>query len=144
MSKSFDASLCAIPTVYCGKNKQSPKKVTGENYYYVRKGTSYECMKKGFGAGMGEERRKNLPSNSLQNIKYIGPVYAQNFASKGIKTIANLIKFAQTKGIKKLLHQVLKKSNGILDTKAYNSTLLFLYKSGSIKNLPRCKKITTL
>ena len=40
------------------------------NYYskYVKKGSPSECIKKGIGAGIYIEKKKNLTKNSLQNI----------------------------------------------------------------------------
>jgi len=78
----FDLSECAIPTVWCGRGNP-PKRRAGDDKYYYKTGDRYECMQKGFGAGMHTERKKNLPENSLQQIKYVGDVYEKKFKGAG-------------------------------------------------------------
>ena len=140
--KEFNPKKCAIPTVYCG-NGPVPKRKDNDDTYYSGLGTPYQCMQKGFGAGMHSEKNKSLPKNSVQNIKYVGEVYESNFKKRNINTIDDLVEYASSheeKEIKKLLKKVFDKHNGILDQRAYNSTLLFLYKKG-IQQLPSCVTI---
>lgn len=143
----FDPSTCVIPTVYCGNKKSVPKKSIENNTIYVRRGTSYECMSKGFGAGIISEKLKKLPSNSLQRIKYVGDTYERNFKGKNIKNTDQLIscvKSLKSEQVKKLLSAVFRKKDGVIDKRAYNSTLVFLYKNGIYSNLPKCTKIRDL
>lgn len=143
----FDPNTCTIPTVYCGTKKNVPKKSTTNNTRYVRKGTSYECMTKGFGAGAITEKIKKLPLNSLQRIKYVGEIYESNFRKKNINNTDQLI--FHVKPLKKeklatLLKTVFKKKDGVVDKRAYNSTLIFLYTNGVYINLPQCTYIKEL
>jgi hypothetical protein len=111
---------------------------------YLRKGTAEECMKKGFGAGMMNEKTKNLPSSSLQKIKYIGETHEDNFKSKRIGTTTALLNFAKSHSeneVKELLSKVLKKKGGAgLDGRAYNSVIMWLYGKG-VKDVPECKAL---
>jgi NAD-specific glutamate dehydrogenase len=140
---SFNINLCAIPQIWCG-DKPMPKKKDGATY--IRKGTSYECLKKGFGAGKSSELKKSLPEDSLQNIKYIGDTHEKKFKQLKINNIDKLVKFSKDnskEALTALLSKALKKSNEQIDKKAYNSVLMFLYKK-DIKNLPSCKKLSYL
>jgi|SRR5437868_5894291 len=138
---SFNPNKCAIPTVYCGKNPKIPARKKGDDHYYVRKGTPNECMSKGFGAGMINERNKKLPDNSLQQIKYVGDTYDSKFKKNHkIKNVNDLIKYAKKYNVQRLLTGVFTKKDGKLDMRAYNSTLLYLYRVG-VTNLPTCKNI---
>lgn len=134
----FRIQDCYIPEVWCGDSDQIPQTLHKK---YSRVGTRRECLKKGFGAGMYTERNKNLPQNSLQQIKYVGPVYEQNFEDEeGITTIPQLINFASGQSkvqLEQSLKKILVKNNGVVDTKAYNSVILFLYQKG-IRNVPSC------
>jgi len=154
----FDPLECSIPTVYCGKKKKIPTREKGVDTYYIRKGAPHECVSKGFGAGMAVEMAKHLPANSLQRIKYVGDVYESNFKKEKINNTTSLIKYSQTLSspeLKSFLESVLVKKSGkgsikesknavIIDMRAYNSTLLYLYKNGIYKNLPSCSKIKGL
>lgn len=142
--KSFDEKLCIIPEIWCGDSPVPPKK---KDKKYYKNGSRYECLRKGIGVGMFKD--KVLSSNSLQNIKYVGDKYEQNFKNYGISNINQLIKKINelsSKGISTFLKNVFKKSDGTLDKRAYNSTLLYLYRipGGSNKvntELPSCIKI---
>lgn len=143
---SFKVAKCKIPTIYCGASKKIPslKESTSIDSYYYKKGTATECVKKGYAAGMINEKLKNLPKNSIQQIKYVGEIYEKRFAIKKIKTTTQLINYVKKNNktsIDKLLKNVYKKSNGTFDSRAYNSTLIFLYTNG-YNNLPTCKKIS--
>ena len=139
----FDLDRCTIPTVYCGTKKSVPKK-TKNNTRYVRKGTNYECMTKGFGAGMAMEKLKKLPLNSLQRIKYVGETYELNFKKKNVNNIDQLINHIRNlkkEKVSTFLKSVFRKKDGVIDQRAYNSTLVFLYENGVHANLPQCSKI---
>jgi len=141
MSK-FKKEDCYLPTIWCGESNKLPSKQKNDTYYY-KVGTRYECLKQGFGAGTHTERKQNLPVNSLEQIKYIGPEHDSSFKREGIKTSNQLIKEMSIKsasGIEGFLKRVLAKSNGVVDVRAYNSVLLYLYRNGN-GNLPVCKKI---
>ncbi len=137
---SFSEEACIIPEIWCGESATPPKK---KGTIYYKTGSRYECMKKGFGAGTYTEKALTRPLSSLQNIKYVGPKYEENFKKAGIKTLAQLVTQTGSKTstqIKTLLTGILTKENGILDTKAYNSTVLYLHRHG-VANRPPCVKI---
>lgn len=142
-SRIFDEGLCAIPAVYCGDGDTLPTKRDAEHYYY-RFGTRSECLKKGFGAGTHIERKSGLPDDSLQQIKYVGPVHEKNFKRHGISSLTQLTaRYRSSKvNVEKELSDILKKKGGGLDKRAYNSTLLYLHRHG-VSKLPQCKKIGT-
>lgn len=140
MAKKFNEADCVIPELWCGEASTPPKK---KGTIYYKTGTRYECMKKGFGAGTHIERREYLPVGSLQQIKYVGEKHEKDFKSAGIKnvqTLASQMKLKTTAEMEAVLKRILTKSNGVLDTKAYNSTVLYLYKHG-VASAPSCKKI---
>lgn len=139
---TFNFRDCIIPTVWCG-NGNIPTKVS-EDKKYSRIGTRLECMKKGFGAGMYSEKKKLLSPESLQNIKYVGEIFEQNFKKNNIHTLDDLVEFAKKKRsseIKKVLYKVLEKKNKQFDKRAYNSVLLYLFHHGG-KDLPLCRRIS--
>ncbi len=139
---SFKPNTCKIPTVYCGKGNYK-NAIAPDNTRYIRKGTALECISKGVAVGIMMEKAKRLPKNSLQHIKYVGETYEKKFKRQGIKTLSQLITFGKKNSaikLKSLLQQVFKKSDNIVDQRAYNSTLIILYRNGNSK-LPPCKKI---
>ncbi len=141
---SFDISKCSIPTVYCGNNSKLPSKNVMSDTYYTRFGTRTECVSKGFGAGAAQERLKLLPKDSLQRIKYVGEAYEKKFKSRGIKTgkaLASFAKSASKATITSLLKSVFTKKNGVIDKRAWNSTLVWLSRRGHqiSQRLPSCK-----
>lgn len=143
MAPKFNIDRCRIPKVYCGKGDW---KTSSPNKYskYYKKGTNYECLRSGIGAGMMIEKKKSLSKNSLQNIPYVGPVYEANFKKKKITTLSKLeekVEDMKTNDIKKLLEGVFTKSNGNIDYKGMNSTILYLYGEG-YHNMPECKRIS--
>jgi len=145
IDKDFNPLQCLIPTVYCGNKDIPPKYKTGDKNIFKRKGTSRECFTKGFGAGMYSNKLKNTPGGSLKTIPYIGERYESNFKeyTPRINNTDDLMKFCKTKTIDhiyKMLRKVLLKKNNIVDEKAYNSVLMYLYDSG-IKKLPVCVKL---
>lgn len=134
----FNKSKCIIRKTFCG-NGNVPKDTATKKY--SRKGTTNECLKKGFGIAQWELRNKNLPKNSLQQIMYIGPIYESNAKKIKINTIKGLIKKISELTISEklvLLKKICNKSNNCIDQKALNSIILFLNDNG-VKNLPSCK-----
>ena len=131
----FKSNNCVLRKIYCGTGAV-PK---GIEYY--RKGTGYECLRKGFGVADWTHRKKSLPKNSLQQIMYVGAVYEKNFKKYKINTIPALIKKMKTltaPAKRTLLTKICKKSNGTVDHKVLNSVILFLHKRG-VGRLPNCK-----
>jgi hypothetical protein len=142
-STKFVLSDCDIPTVWCGISNKPPKKAKEGKYYY-KTGTRTECLRVGFGAGTHIERNNNLPSNSLQQIKYVGEKHEKDFKTAGISTNTELIKQMRkrtTLEMEKILKRILVRSDGVLDARAYNSVVVYLYKNG-IGAVPACKKIS--
>lgn len=138
---AFRPELCAIPTVYCGdKEKKYPYYDEEHNYLYERQGSPYQCMKKGFGAGYYKEKNKNLRDDSLQTIKYVGPVFEENFRTEGILSKKQLIEYARrnsARQIDEMLKRVFRNSNGTHNGRGCNSTLMYLYRNGNSR-LPQC------
>ena len=112
--------------------------------YYYKAGTRFECMKKGFGAGTHIEIKKKLPSESLQQIKYVGKIYENNFKGQHINNLKQLRKVCSqkksSKEIEVLLKKIFSKKGGGIDKRAYNSTVLYLVKIG-VRHIPNCSKI---
>ncbi len=138
----FNISECAIPAVWCG-NGNPPNRKSEDQVYYHKTGTRYECMKKGFGAGMYSEKKKNLPQDSLQHIKYVGDVFEQKFKLKGINNTKKLRRELSKKTsheMAAILKGVFTRKGGVVDKRAYNSTVVYLYQHG-IGNVPKCMKI---
>ncbi len=135
----FDPSLCKIKKIWCGKTLAIPPS-KANNYYKI--GSKYECLRAGFGAGRFSNQ--NLPESSLKNIRYIGKTYDKKFKNLGINTIDDLVfhlSFLPTiSDFEVFLKNILTKKNGIVDLKAYNSMLLFLYNFG-LQFLPACEQI---
>jgi hypothetical protein len=142
---SFKETDCYIPRIWCGEKGTYPKGYKDDGYYN-KVGTRYECLKQGIGVGISSTKKKHLPRNSLQQIKYIGEKHEEHFINAGINTIDELLREMGRKTsqqIKDTLHTILGKRNGkkvVLDTKAYNSVLLYLYRHGVV-NVPVCKKM---
>lgn len=135
----FVREECYNKIVWCGKGRK-PSGVKNNNIYTVT-GTRYECLKQGIGAGKYSEKKKNIPSNSIRNIKYVGEEYEKRFKSRGIKTLTQLVKIFRGLNAdekRRLLQSFLKKGNGY-DGRAYNNILLYL-DSKNIKKLPACFK----
>jgi len=132
----FDRKKCIFKGVYCGTKQLDRTK-------YTRKGTGYECLKQGFGAGEYSNRKKSLPENSLQLIKYVGPVFETNFKKKRIGSTTSLInKMRGMSAVEKrnVLKSVFTRSNGCVDYRGYNSLLLFLDSAG-VSRLPKCEQL---
>lgn len=143
---SFKETTCYIPRVWCGKKDTYPSGYQDDSYYY-KAGTRTECLKQGIGVGMASVKKKHLPRNSLQQIKYIGEKHEESFVKAGIKNINDLLREAGSKTspqIKALLEKILGKAAGkgkkVLDNRAYNSVILYLYRHGVV-NVPGCKKM---
>lgn len=148
----FDVRKCRIPSVYCG-NGNIPQPAADQNVRYTGRGTPHQCMQKGFGAGAASERLKSLPAGSLQRIKYVGDRYEQNFAEGrfpgaggrifNIRNQRDLNDWVRNKSraqIDQMLRIVFTKANGVLDLKAYNSTLLHL-NTTTTADIPECIEI---
>jgi hypothetical protein len=138
----FNEEDCYVPIPFCGEGDVLPKGKKNDTYYH-RLGTRYECLKQGIGVGIHTEKRKDLPKNSLQQIKYIGEKLEGNFVKAGIRDITSLLREAGKKTstqIESMLRPILKRKNGVIDERAYNSVVLYLYRHG-IANVPKCKKI---
>lgn len=142
----FGANIngCKIPEIYCGA--QNPMPYSGDAYsYYTRVGTGPECLKKGIGAGIYLEKKKNLSPVSVQNIKYVGDKFEKNFTDKGINTLNQLVNYIAGKSeaqIKKFLDEVCLQSNGVINKKAYNAIIIYLSMNGHY-NLPKCHSLNT-
>ena len=139
----FDIGRCAIPEIWCGNKNTVPVRKDTTNKKYYKIGTRTECLKKGFGAGWYAKNKETLPSASLQNIKYIGAIHEEKFAASGIRTLSKLKTEMAKKtpeGIKIFLTRVLIKKDGVLDKRAYNSVVAYLYHSGNPK-MPQCFKL---
>lgn len=138
---NFNKDDCMPKKLWCG-DKAMPK-----DGKYSRKGTSYECLKRGFGVGSFTALKQAgvIGKDSLRNIPYVGEKYERVFRDReDIKNLDQLLRAAKsTKNLKNLLTGVFTKKNGQLDKKAYNATLLFLYNNlPEIHNkLPRCEKL---
>lgn len=140
--KKFVLSDCDIPVVWCGKSDKPPKKAKEGKYYY-KTGSRTECLKVGFGAGTHTERNNNLPVDSLQQIKYVGEKHEKDFKAAGIATRSALhkeMKKRTTAEMEKILKRILVRSDGVLDARAYNSVIVYLYNHG-VGAVPACKKI---
>lgn len=137
----FKIEDCQIPTIWCGKSN-IPKNCKRR---YTRVGTRYECMRSGYGAGMNNEKVKHLPKNSLQRIKSVGERYERNLIGMGYKNIPELTRKMQNKTKKQVeseLQKAFRKSSGVVDWKAYNSTIEYLYLQG-VRHTPNCRRIST-
>lgn len=140
--RKFNEEECAIPRVWCGEAKTYPKGIKDDGYYY-KVGSRYECLKAGIGVGLATEKSKAAPATSLQRIKYVGEKHAESFKKAGIKTLKDLTREMGKKTstqIATTLKKILKKKNGPLDTRAYNSTVLYLYRHG-VAGVPACIKM---
>ena len=138
---SFRRRNCAIPRLWCGNGKVNFRKKVNDGFY-SREGTRYECLKIGFGAG--KHSLENPSSTSLKNIKYIGEIYEDSFRRKDIGSLKELKRVSKKMTVndfKRLLQQILKKKDGTVDNRAYNSVLIYLDDVG-IKKLPACYAFT--
>lgn len=139
---TFDPKFCFIPTVYCGSQERKYPYYENENVY-IGQGTPEQCLRKGFGAAAARETKKSLSATSLRQIRYIGPKFEEAFKENGISDIPQLIQYAtnhSAKQLETLFGKVFLNSNGTLNGKGFNSTLLYLYKNGKGR-LPQCVKI---
>lgn len=137
-----DPRRCYNKSVWCGNGAVPAQAKDG--IIYTRQGTPMECLRKGVGVGLFEERKKGLPPGSLQLIKYVTAPQEQNLMNKQINTQQNLIEFASSKRsrkIRKVLTRALVTKGGELDKRAYNSVVLFLYMTRQIEELPDCVNI---
>lgn len=132
----FDRKKCIYKPVYCGTKKLDTTK-------YSKKGTGYECLKQGFGVADWTNRKKGLSETSLQQIKYVGPVFEENFKKKRIYSLRSLLTKMDSMTAsekKKLLKEVFTRSNGCVDYRGYNSVLLYL-DDKRVTRLPKCETV---
>ena len=140
---AFRFSDCAVPTVWCG-NGAVPQRDPESDTRYRRAGTRVECMRKGFGAGKYTEISRRLPAHSLRKIKYLSVDHDARLRDAGITRLNHLVHYAQTHApeeINEFLQEIFTQGGTQpLDRKAYNSTLVYLYRHG-VGELPRCTRI---
>lgn len=137
----FNPQECTFPTVYCGE-RAVPQGRQRNGDVYTRRGTGYECMKKGFGAGSATEKSKSLPRDSLQKIRFIGDRYSERFREiYHINTISDLRRVPAA-NLDQILRRVCTNSSGAFDARSYNSVLLYLYDNALVPSarLPRCTR----
>ncbi len=147
-SRNKRLKLCQIPTVYCGVNSSYDKQKNKEkNMYYYKDGDRYECLQKGYGAGMYVEKLKNVDSDceyDLRHIKYINDKHIEKFGKYNINCSDCLFDYVDkhyTEDVTDMLIDVLTYKNKF-NKKAYNSVIYYLYENGyDIMELPKCKKI---
>jgi hypothetical protein len=144
--RGFNFQDCIIPEFWCGNGRIPTNK---PNKRYRRAGTRVECLRKGFGAGKFTEIAKSLPEDSLQHIKYIGPAYETNFRKEGIKNLTDLVHYSKmlvtAAVLREVLTEVCTRTDGVLDTKAYNSVIAYLYSQNIPRltnKLPACVRMT--
>jgi hypothetical protein len=133
---SFNKKTCQVPEIWCGDDDDLPSG-------YTKVGSRVECLRRGFGAGKYSEIRKNLPANSLQQIKYVGEKFEKSFIAIGIKNLTQLKKEMGSKTssqIKTIISKIATKKDGAMDVRAFNSIILYLYENG-IGNVPQCIKM---
>jgi hypothetical protein len=136
----YNKEDCIIRKAYCG-NHNAPPADTREKKY-SRVGTRSECLKKGFGAGLAQERSKGLRRTSLQNIDYIGPVYDANFRQRGVATLARLLTVLRplpNPQKRAFLERGCTKKNGAIDQKAVNALIIYLHDNGL--DVPVCQVV---
>lgn len=134
---SFDIDKCKIKKVWCGKGK------IPNNNEYIHRGSRYECLQQGIGAGIHQEKKKHLPPTSLKLIPYIGDDMESKLKKAGIKNTTDLVHIAKKlnkKSKEKLLKSILQNKNQTLNGRAYNSIILYLYTNG-VLNLPDCLQL---
>ena len=131
---SFNVNECEIKQVYCGKGR------TVDTQTYTRKGTAYECLRKGYGSGMWNEKKKQYKKDHLIHIPYVTDTIMSSMRNQGIRNTYDLIRVTQPMTIQEkntFLKKVCTQGNAI-HWKAFNSILLFLYNQ-HVDQLPRCK-----
>ncbi|MDB4769340.1 hypothetical protein OAG24_00095 [bacterium] len=136
----FDRKKCVIPTVWCGDGKMPS--ISPKDSIYVRPGTRYECLRKGF--GLCQVKSRSIKPTSVQNIRYVGDTYEKNFKKNGISSLDKLVtefKKYTKKEKERILIKVFTKKGGSFDLRSFNSTILFLH-DNKVKNLPTCIDIS--
>lgn len=140
MPRGFDPEKCVERVLWCGDGDMPARK---EGAIYTRPGTRAECLKIGIGAGIHQERRKGLPKDSLQQIKFVGPVHEANFINAGIRTTTALInrtrRLRSPMAVRNLLEPILVRKGGGVDTRTFNAVCMYLYSHGvPVEELPEC------
>jgi hypothetical protein len=139
--RRFNIDDCLIPSVYCGNKRRIPR--SSDYNRYTRRGTAYECLRKGIGVGIYQEKDRRNKRDSLRNIRYVGTYYADRFKDERIRDIPALkrrVGRMTEGGIKRLIERVATNRSGNIDKRTYNSVILYLYRAGH-RNVPRCKRI---
>jgi len=138
MARNFNREDCIIRTAYCGEGAV-PRDTLSKKY--SRAGTRGECLQKGIGVGLAQERTKNIPANSLQKIMYIGPVYEEKFKTQKVRNLTQLKSVIATKENKRqFIERCCTRKTGTVDQRAVNAVLMYLHDSG-VRDLPRCRVI---
>ena len=133
---TFVREDCIVRKLYCGKNAAIPRDTP--NKKYSRRGTANECLAKGIGVGVSQERAKRLDPDSIQTLTYIGPVFAAKFEERNIVTLEQLIaRIGTIVNKRQWLEKICTRKNGTIDQRAVNSVLLYLHDSGI--NVPACR-----
>ena len=122
---------CQVSEKWCGVGKY-PEKDPTKFQYYTSRGTPYECLKKGIGAG--KAMAEKIDSSSVRNLKYIGEVYEKRMSTRGIKSLRDLYEKCLEPNFGNILRRSLVR-NKVLDKRAWNSVLWHLFSLGYKPNL---------
>ena len=137
----FRRGDCITRKAYCGDGRIPNDTATKK---YSRRGSNRECLTKGIGMGLAEERRKHIdPNRSLQTIDYIGPLFEENFRSIGIRTTRDLLTIVPhlpntRRTTRDIVEYACTRKGGSIDQRAVNAVLMFLHDSG-IGHIPECR-----
>lgn len=118
---------CQIKESWCGKNK-IPKRNLDNLVYYAKRGTPYECLRKGIGAG--KSMSEKIPEGSLRMIKYVGEKTEEKFKRQKITNLKDLYRVCEKKDFSKTLKKVCTNKLGNVDRKSFNSVIWHLKKMG--------------
>lgn len=142
----FDPRNCEIKTVWCGDTQRPINKTNnnGLKINYTRDGTRGECLKKGIGAGLSQEKSKYLSKISLQQIPYIGDTFEGKIKDYGIYNIndlQNFLKRQNDKQIETFVNNVTTDKKGRINSNAFNSLIWYIYQNKFADDnfLPQCK-----
>lgn len=146
MKKRFDPRDCELKTVWCGDTPRPLNKTnnTGIKIKYTRDGSRGECLKKGIGAGLSQERSKTLSKLSLQQIPYIGETFEKKINEYGIYNLTNLQTFLKRQNdtqVENFIIDVTTDKKGRINSNAFNSLVWYIYQNKYVSDdfLPSCK-----
>jgi hypothetical protein len=129
-----------IRKAYCGDGAV-PNETDVEKYH--RHGSRRECLTKGIGLGLSQERSKNLHRESLQTIHYVGPVLEEVFRGLGVRTLSTLRRAVgriEPVGARRtFIERGCTKRNGVVDQRAVNAVFVYLHDHGIA--MPACNII---